>query len=85
MGMPVIDVSQGPIRQKKPSLTHLAIVVLSPTARTDKCVEPRLHTTADDGVETLIRCLVATEKIEEMKLRREGRDGVECWGAFNES
>lgn len=65
-------------------LTHLAIVLLRTAARADERVEPWLDTAADYSVQTLVWCLVAAEEIEDMKLCRERRYGVERRTTFDE-
>lgn len=55
----------------KTALTHLAIV-FSGTPCTYKIIEPGLHPTAHDRVKTLVRCLVSSEEIQNVKLGRQG-------------
>lgn len=65
-------------------LTHLAVAILSFTARTHKRIEPRFHAAAHDGVQALVWGLVATKQVENMQLGREGGGRIQSGTPLDE-
>jgi hypothetical protein len=47
-------------------LTHLVVAIFALPSRANERVKPWFDTIADNSVQTFVRCLVATEEIEEM-------------------